>query len=522
MTDRMLEARQGGIVVLDYGSQYTQLIARRVREAGVYAALLPWDIDASRALELVPTGIILSGGPSSVYEDDAPTLPQWVLDQNIPVLGVCYGMQLLTHKLGGKVEPALAREYGPATVVHDMSQANPLFDGLPDVIDVWMSHGDRIAEPPAGFVAVGQSQNSPYAAIGNNERGYYGVQFHPEVVHTPHGRDILANFVLNICDATPDWTPQHFIDESIAAIQAQVGQGRVVLGLSGGVDSMVAATLIHRAVGDQLTCIFVNNGLLRLNEPVSVVETAERVIGARLVAVDETERFLSALASVTEPERKRKVIGDLFVRVFEEQATQIQDATFLGQGTIYPDVIESAAQERPHAQVIKTHHNVGGLPEDMTLELVEPLRYLFKDEVRRVGEALGLPEAQVWRQPFPGPGLAIRCLGEVTFERLERLRKADDIFLRALAASDWLRQTSQAYAALLPVKSVGVMGDRRTYAETIVLRAVTTEDFMTADWARLPYELLATVSNRIVNEIEGVNRVVYDVSTKPPATIEWE
>ena len=522
MTESLREARLGGVVVLDYGSQYSQLIARRVREAGVYTSLLPWDIDVARALELQPQGIILSGGPNSVYEANAPTLPRWVLDAKLPVLGICYGMQLMTHALGGKVGAAHAREYGRAVFEYDDTLSNALFDELPSQLDVWMSHGDHIEAPPPGFLSIGHSQNSPFAAIGDTERGYYGVQFHPEVVHTPRGRDILSNFVLRICGCAPDWTPDHFIDVSVASIQQQVGDAKVVMGISGGVDSMVAATLIHRAIGDQLTCIFVNNGLLRMNEPVEVVETVERVVGARLIALDETENFLSKLEDVTEPERKRKIIGETFVRVFEASAASIEGVKFLGQGTIYPDVIESAAAERPHAHVIKTHHNVGGLPEDMTLELVEPLRYLFKDEVRRVGLALGLPEAQVWRQPFPGPGLAIRCLGEVRFDRLETLRKADKIFLDALLYADLMRHTSQAYAALLPVKSVGVMGDQRTYAETIVLRAVTTEDFMTADWARLPYDLLADVSNRIVNEVEGVNRVVYDISTKPPATIEWE
>lgn len=522
MQEQLLDVRRGGIVVLDYGSQYTQLIARRVREVGVYAALLPWDIDAGRALELQPKGVILSGGPKSVYEDDAPTLPDWIMSQGLPVLGICYGMQLMTHHLGGQVGRALEREYGPVQFVHDASQENPLFDGLPLEMNVWMSHGDRIESPPPGFVSLGHSANSPYAAIGDLERGYFGVQFHPEVVHTPMGKAVLGKFVLDVCGCAPEWTPQHFISESVAAIREQVGDGRVVMGISGGVDSMVAATLLHEAVGDALTCIFVNNGLLRYREAEEVVETVQEVIGAKLIAVDATERFLSALEGVTDPEAKRKIIGENFVWLFEEEASRIENAQFLGQGTIYPDVIESAAQERPHAQVIKTHHNVGGLPEDMTLELVEPLRYLFKDEVRRVGLELGLPEAQVWRQPFPGPGLAIRCLGEVTFERLEFLRLADKIFRDALAGHGLMRETSQAYAALLPVKSVGVMGDQRTYAETIVLRAVTTEDFMTADWARLPYDLLAQVSNRIVNEIEGVNRVVYDISTKPPATIEWE
>ncbi len=522
MTQNPSDARLGGIVILDYGSQYTQLIARRIREAGVYAELWPYDIDPERALALHPQGIVLSGSPYSVYDAGAPQLPAWVLRQNLPVLGICYGMQLLTHALGGQVGASTDREYGPAMldVVPDVD--DPLLAGLPQQFNVWMSHGDRIEAPPPNFIALGRSQNSPYAAMGAPDRGLFGVQFHPEVVHTPLGRQVLANFVLGVCGCQPEWTPAHFIDQAVADIHAQIGANNVVMALSGGVDSMVAATLLHKAVGDQLTCVFVDNGLLRLNEPAEVVETVREVIGAKLVAVKADELFLDKLAGITDPERKRKIIGATFIHIFEEEAAKVENVRFLGQGTIYPDVIESAAKERPHAQVIKTHHNVGGLPEDMTLELVEPLRYLFKDEVRRVGEALGLPASTVWRQPFPGPGLAIRCLGEVTFERLERLRHADQIFRDALAHAELMRETSQAYAALLPVKSVGVMGDQRTYAETIVLRAVTTEDFMTADWARLPYDLLAQVSNRIVNEVQGVNRVVYDISTKPPATIEWE
>lgn len=522
MTQNPPDARLGGIVILDYGSQYTQLIARRIREAGVYAELWPFDIDEERALALQPKGIVLSGGPNSVYDEGAPHLPAWVIKQNLPVLGICYGMQLLTHALGGQVGASHEREYGPAVLEVAPTVDDPLLEGLPDRFDVWMSHGDRIEAPPPQFISLGHSQNSPYAAMGDPARGLFGVQFHPEVVHTPLGRQILSNFVLGVCGCAPKWTAAHFIDQAVAAIQAQIGDGNIVMALSGGVDSMVAATLIHAAVGDQLTCVFVDNGLLRLNEPAEVVETVQNIIGAKLVAVKADELFLDKLSGVTEPERKRKIIGETFIRIFEEEAAKVDGVRFLGQGTIYPDVIESAAKERPHAQTIKTHHNVGGLPEDMTLELVEPLRYLFKDEVRRVGEALGLPDQSVWRQPFPGPGLAIRCLGEVTFERLEYLRLADKIFRDALEAAGLMRETSQAYAALLPVKSVGVMGDQRTYAETIVLRAVTTEDFMTADWARLPYDLLAQVSNRIVNEVKGVNRVVYDISTKPPATIEWE
>ncbi len=519
---RDFDTRWGGVAILDYGSQYTQLIARRIRDMGVYAALYPWNIPAEHVLSLQPRGIILSGGPSSVYDDGAPTLPDWVMRQSIPVFGICYGMQLLTYELGGRVNRSAQHEYGQASFDQTHDIQTPLLADLPDTFQVWMSHGDRIEEPPPEFMALGSSVNSPYAAIGKPDQHIYGVQFHPEVVHTPQGRDILRNFALNICGCTPDWTSANFVDQAVQSIRDQVGGGRVVLGLSGGVDSMVAGTLIYKAIGDQLTCVFVNTGLLRSGEPESVVNTVHQSIGAKLVAADATERFLEALQDTTDPEQKRKVIGELFVRVFEEEAARIEDVHFLAQGTIYPDVIESAGKDRPGAHVIKTHHNVGGLPEDMTLELVEPLRYLFKDEVRRVGLELGLPETIVWRQPFPGPGLAIRCLGEVTFERLERLRQADVVFLDALQAAGLMREIAQAYAALLPVKSVGVMGDQRTYAETIVLRAVTTEDFMTADWARLPYDLLAQVSNRIVNEVEGVNRVVYDISTKPPATIEWE
>jgi GMP synthase (glutamine-hydrolysing) len=513
--------RLGGIAILDYGSQYTQLIARRIRDAGFYATLYPWDMPESTVRELDPQGIILSGGPNSVYDNGAPTLPAWVLKSNLPVLGICYGMQLLTHALGGQVSPAQHREYGHA-ILNLTPETNPLLDNLPSHFDVWMSHGDRIESAPIGFVPLANSTNSPYAAIGDISHQRYGVQFHPEVVHTSHGQDILHNFVSNICHCTHKWTSEAFIDQAIQAIRHQVGDGHVVLGLSGGVDSLVAATLIHRAIGDQLTCIFVNNGLMRHQEPEQVIASAQSTIGANLIAIDATEQFLDSLDGITDPEEKRKIIGTEFVRIFETEAAKIPDVRFLGQGTIYPDVIESAAQERPNARVIKTHHNVGGLPEDMTLQLVEPLRYLFKDEVRRVGLELGLPEALIWRQPFPGPGLAIRCLGAITFERLETLRHADKIFRDALNAHDLMRETSQSYAALLPVKSVGVMGDQRTYAETAVLRAVTTDDFMTADWARLPYDLLAQVSNQIVNEVQGINRVVYDISTKPPATIEWE
>lgn len=508
----------GGIVILDYGSQYTQLIARRVREMGIYAEILPWDADPAQALASQPAGIILSGGPNSVYDAGAPTLPGYVRGQ--PILGICYGMQLLTQAMGGRVAQAAAREYGPAVI---QGNGSPLLSGLPPQFDVWMSHGDRIEVLPDGFTSIGRSANSPYAAMGDEARRIYAVQFHPEVSHTPLGGQILRNFVFNICGCIPNWTSESIIDESVRRVQEQVRTGRVVLGLSGGVDSSVAAALIHRAVGDQLTCIFVNNGLLRKGESEQVIETFGRHMGIPLVAVDATESFLSALEGVTDPEQKRTIIGELFIRTFEAEAKKLGQVDFLAQGTIYPDVIESAAKDRPGAHLIKKHHNVGGLPDDMHFQLVEPLRMLFKDEVRRVGTALGLPDEIVWRQPFPGPGLAIRCPGEVTWERLERLRNADTILLDELRQANLLRgDTAQAFAVLLPVRSVGVMGDGRTYQEVVAIRAVTTDDFMTADWARLPYDLLARLSKRIVDEVAGVNRVVYDISSKPPATIEWE
>jgi len=518
----MTDLKHGGLVILDYGSQYTQLIARRVREQGVYAAIVPYEADEATAREYAPRGVILSGGPSSVYEPGAPGLPAWVLAGGLPVLGICYGMQLLTHALGGTVAPAGEREYGPADIRLD--GGDPLWAGLDALQPVWMSHGDRITAPPPGFVPLARSTHSPYAAIRHAERPLYGVQFHPEVTHTPAGADILRNFALGVCGCEPRWQPGAFVEETVQAIRAQVGGGRVVLGLSGGVDSAVAAALIHRAVGDQLTPVFVNTGLLRRGEPEQVVSTFRDGLGMHnLLAVDATEAFLDALQGITEPEDKRRVIGRLFVETFEQAAGQTGAFDWLAQGTIYPDVIESAGTGRPGAQVIKSHHNVGALPERMRGRLVEPLRDLFKDEVRRVGTALGLPEEIIWRQPFPGPGLAVRCLGAITWERLETLRAADAIFMDELAAAGMLHgDTAQAFAALLPVRSVGVMGDQRTYGEVVVLRAVTTDDFMTADWARLPYDLLARASNRIVNEVKGVNRVVYDISSKPPATIEWE
>lgn len=524
------------IVILDYGSQYSQLIARRVREANVYCELFTWRAPVEDVLALAPKGFILSGGPNSVYDTNAPRLPAYVLESGLPVLGICYGMQLLAHHLGGRVTGSRKREYGPATLqVDDLH--NPLFRDwqtepreahssqvtIPDPLQVWMSHGDKVEALPPGFRQLAHTVNSHYAAAADATRGYYAVQFHPEVVHTPQGRQLLSNFVHHICGCGADWTPVNFIEEQVAAIREQVGNGRIVLGLSGGVDSAVAAALIHRAVGNQLTCIFVDHGLLRQREAAQVVETFQREQGMRLVAVNSVEEYLEALDGVVDPEQKRRIIGEKFVRIFEREARKLGRIDFLAQGTIYPDVIESAGKDKQDAHVIKTHHNVGGLPDDIDFELVEPLRQLFKDEVRRIGTTLGLPDMLVWRQPFPGPGLAIRCLGELTWERLERLRLADAIFVDELRRAGMLREdTQQAFAVLLPVKSVGVMGDGRTYEEVIALRAVTTEDFMTADWARLPYDFLALISRRIVNEVAGVNRVVFDITSKPPGTIEWE
>ncbi len=513
-----------GIAILDFGSQYTQLIARYVREAHVYCELVPWDAPSEEVLELGPRGFILSGGPASVYASGAPQLPDYVLAQDVPALGICYGMQLLAHRLGGRVAPAARREYGPAEV-ELVGPDNPLFANLQSQtsnLKVWMSHGDHIEAVPPGFEVLAYSANSPVAAMGDLTRGLYGLQFHPEVVHTDPGREILRCFVVEVCGCVPDWTPAAFIEQAVAAIRAQVGMGQVVCGLSGGVDSAVTAMLVHRAVGDQLTCIFVNTGLLRRGEPEQVVRTFRDKLGMRLVPVDATEEFLSALSGVTDPEQKRRIIGERFIRVFEQEAMRLGQVSFLAQGTLYPDVIESRGPERQAAARIKTHHNVGGLPADISFELVEPLRYLFKDEARAAGEALGLPDEVVWRQPFPGPGLAVRILGEVTWERLETLRAADTIFLRELETAGWYDRVAQAFAVLLPVRSVGVMGDQRTYGYMIALRAVTTSDFMTAEWARLPYDLLARVSARITNEVPGISRILYDCSSKPPSTIEFE
>jgi len=521
------------VAVLDFGSQYTQLIARRVREANVYCEIFAWDAPAERALALRPRGFILSGGPNSVYDPGAPTLPRYVLDSGLPVLGLCYGMQLLAFALGGQVAASRHREYGPADVeISDEAcelfirlRAEPLRTS--PSIQVWMSHGDRIEIAPPGFRVVARSANSPIAAMADPVRKLYALQFHPEVAHTPRGADILKTFVLDIAGCAPDWTPGLFIEESVERIRAQVGSGRIVAGLSGGVDSAVAATLVHRAVGDRLTAIFVDTGLLRHGEPEQVAETCRKSLGLSLVSVNAIEDFIGALEGVTDPEAKRRIIGEKFIRIFEREVRRLEQGSagpirFLAQGTLYPDVIESRGPERLQAAQIKTHHNVGGLPPDLAFELVEPLRYLFKDEARAVGTALGLPDAIVWRQPFPGPGLAVRVIGEVTWERLETLRRADAIVREELDNAGLSRQVAQAFAVLLPVRSVGVMGDGRTYADVVAVRAVTTDDFMTADWARIPYETIARLSSRIVNEVHGVNRVVYDVSPKPPATIEWE
>ena len=515
------------ITILDFGSQYAQLIARRIREGHVYCELHPWDAPAELVLVPNTRGFILSGGPASVYARGAPQIPEYVIESGLPILGICYGMQALTNALGGVVAPAGEREYGPAEL-HTVERNPIIGQGR---YKVWMSHGDRVERPPGGFVVLASTDNSPMAFIGDTERRYFGVQFHPEVHHTPQGGQFINQFVQNVCGAKANWTPDSIIMESVKKIQDQVRDGRVLAAVSGGVDSSVAVALVHKAVGDQLVSIFVDNGLLRAGEVRQVISAFQEHMGMELVPVDASERFLSQLKSVVNPEEKRRVIGEAFVRIFEEQALTLGQPPFLVQGTIYPDVVESQAADRSKVDRIKTHHNVGGLPADMRFELVEPLRYLFKDEVRAVGEALGLPKGLVWRQPFPGPGLAVRCLGEINTERLASLRAADKILNQELEESGLLvltsgeggiQGTSQAFAVLLPVQSVGVMGDKRTYQEVVAIRAVTTEDFMTADWARLPHDLLARIANRIVNEVQGVNRVVYDITSKPPATIEWE
>ncbi len=514
------EPKREAIIVLDFGSQYNMLIARRVRESKVYCELLPHDTPWEKIAPLNPRGFILSGGPASVYTRNAPMAPAYVYESHLPVLGICYGMQVITEQLGGKVAPGGKREYGHA-VMHLSEVDSPLFAGLSESTTVWMSHGDKIEEMPPGFRALAHTENSPYAVIGNGSK-IFGLQFHPEVAHTPEGNTILKNFVYRICGCRGNWTMGHFVNESIARIREQVGGGKVINALSGGVDSSVVATLIYRAIGDQLTCIFVNNGLLRREEADRTLEVFKNNLGMNIIYVDATERFLNRLRGVIDPEEKRKIIGEEFIRVFEDEANKIGKVDFLAQGTLYPDVIESVSSVSNVSATIKSHHNVGGLPARMTLKLLEPLRYLFKDEVRLVGAELGLPEEMVWRQPFPGPGLAIRCIGEVTKEKLEILRSADFILMNEIKKAKMYRQLWQSFCVLTDIRSVGVMGDFRTYGYLAAVRAVTSDDAMTADWARLPYDLLARISNRIVNEVDGINRVVYDITSKPPSTIEWE
>ena len=514
------KAGDESVVVVDFGSQYSRLIARRVRESRVYCEIVPHDATWDQVAHLNPKGVILSGGPASVYEPDAPMAPMWIYERHLPILGICYGLQVLAHQLGGKVVPGSRREYGHA-VLHQNAADSPIFADLPSSTTVWMSHGDQVLEMPPGFRSLAYTDNSPIAVMGNDE-GVLGLQFHPEVVHTPEGKKVIENFLYHICRCRGAWTASNFVEESIGRIRAEVGDGKVVCALSGGVDSAVAATLVHRAVGDQLTCVFVDNGLLRKEESQRVMETFERNLNMNIVRVDATEDFLTRLAGVTDPEEKRISIGEEFIRVFEEQAAGLGRVDFLAQGTLYPDVIESQTPENKASAKIKTHHNVGGLPEDMAFSLVEPLRYLFKDEVREVGLALGLPEEMVYRQPFPGPGLAIRIIGEVTWEKLEMLRACDWIVMDEIEAAGLYRELWQSFAVLTDTRSVGVMGDFRTYGHMVAIRAVTSEDAMTADWARLPYDMLARISNRIVNEVPQVNRVVYDITSKPPGTIEWE
>ncbi|MEZ9449960.1 glutamine-hydrolyzing GMP synthase [Vibrio splendidus] len=508
------------ILILDFGSQYTQLVARRIREIGVYCELWSWDVEEADIREFNPDGIILSGGPESVTEKNSPRAPQYVFDSGVPVFGICYGMQTMAEQLGGKVATSTEREFGYAAV--QVTGESALFAGLETTQDVWMSHGDKVVEIPADFTKIAETDTCPYAAMANEDKKYYGVQFHPEVTHTKNGLKMLENFVLNACGCEGLWTSASIIEDAVARIKEQVGDDEVILGLSGGVDSSVVAMLAHRAIGDKLTCVFVDNGLLRLNEGEQVMDMFGDKFGLNIIKVDAEERFLNALEGEAEPEAKRKIIGHVFVDIFDEESKKLKNAKWLAQGTIYPDVIESAASKTGKAHVIKSHHNVGGLPDDMEMGLVEPLRELFKDEVRKIGLELGLPYNMLYRHPFPGPGLGVRVLGEVKKEYCDLLRRADAIFIEELHAADLYHKVSQAFTVFLPVRSVGVMGDGRKYDWVVSLRAVETIDFMTAHWAHLPYDFLGKVSNRIINEVNGISRVVYDISGKPPATIEWE
>jgi len=516
------------ILILDFGSQYSQLIARRVRETNVYCEIHPFDVTSEFINEFSPNGIILSGGPASTTSNKTPRAPQMIFELGIPILGICYGMQAMAAQLGGTVETSNIREFGYAKirVKEQTALLNHKYDHIDDngheFLDVWMSHGDKVTKPPTGFKIMASNDAAPIAAIANETQKFYGLQFHPEVTHTPQGGKIIERFVHDICNLGYDWNMPDYVSEAIDKIRSEVGTEEVILGLSGGVDSSVAAALIHRAIGKQLTCVFVDNGLLRQNEAEQVMNTFSSNIGVKVIHVDASKTFLKHLNGVTDPEKKRRIIGREFVEVFQHESSKINNAKWLAQGTIYPDVIESAGNKNKKGQTIKSHHNVGGLPDTLHLKLLEPLRELFKDEVRELGLALGLAHDIVFRHPFPGPGLGVRILGEVKYEYAELLRKADAIFIEELRTEGWYEKTSQAFAVFLPVKSVGVMGDGRTYEYVIALRAVKTQDFMTAEWAELPYTLLGRISNRIINEVRGINRVVYDVSGKPPATIEWE
>ena len=520
MSEKTHRVQRESVIVIDFGSQYSRLIARRVRESKVYCEIFSHDTPWGDVAHLNPKGIILSGGPASVYDEGAPRVPAWVLDSQIPTLGICYGMQAMVHQLGGSVSASEKREYGRATLNQETSEET-IFHGLPSSMPVWMSHSDQITENPPGFVTLANTDNSPIAVIGNSH-GMLGIQFHPEVAHTPHGTALLENFLYKICECRPIWTTGNFVSDSIKNIRNQIGSGKVICALSGGVDSAVTAALISRAVGDQLTCIFVNNGLMRREEPQQIQATFEKYMKVKFIHVDASQRFLSALNGIVDPEEKRRVVGKEFIDIFESEANQIGTIDFLAQGTLYPDVIESKTDETSASVKIKTHHNVGGLPAHMKLKLVEPLRYLFKDEVREVGLELNLPQVMVYRQPFPGPGLAIRIMGDVTHEKLEVLRDADWIVMDEIKSSNLYDQLWQNFAVLTNTRTVGVTGDFRTYGHVIAIRAVTSQDAMTADWAKIPYDVLDKIANRLTNEVQGVNRVVYDVTSKPPGTIEWE